>query len=80
MGLERENGHGRSRSWTNSQFGSSGISAQIFAVEAMAPLAEGWDYGSWSAVYNALSFGIAAMGSLERDTSGPTGSWPITKV
>ena len=43
--------------------GSSGISAHIFAVEAMAPLAEGWDYGSWSAVYNALSFGIAAMGS-----------------
>lgn len=29
----------------------------------MAPLAGGWDYGSWSAVYNALSFGIAAMGS-----------------
>merc|ERR1711977_228754 len=23
----------------------------------------GWDYGSWSAVYNALSFGIAGMGS-----------------
>jgi len=29
----------------------------------MAPLAAGWDYGSWSAVYNALSFGIAGMGS-----------------
>jgi len=29
----------------------------------MAPLADGWDYGSWSAVYNALSFGIAGMGS-----------------
>jgi len=24
---------------------------------------DGWDYGSWSAVYNALSFGIAGMGS-----------------
>ena len=23
----------------------------------MAPLVDGWDYGSWSAVYNALSFG-----------------------
>jgi bacteriorhodopsin len=29
----------------------------------MAPIPAGWDYGSWSAVYNALSFGIAAMGS-----------------
>jgi len=29
----------------------------------MAPLVSGWDYGSWSAVYNALSFGIAGMGS-----------------
>lgn len=29
----------------------------------MAPLVNGWDYGSWSAVYNALSFGIAGMGS-----------------
>jgi len=29
----------------------------------MAPLVGGWDYGSWSAVYNALSFGIAGMGS-----------------
>ena len=29
----------------------------------MAPLVDGWDYGSWSAVYNALSFGIAGMGS-----------------
>merc|ERR1711990_329121 len=28
-----------------------------------APLVDGWDYGSWSAVYNALSFGIAGMGS-----------------
>merc|ERR1712193_195017 len=27
------------------------------------PLVDGWDYGSWSAVYNALSFGIAGMGS-----------------
>jgi len=31
--------------------------------EIMAPLVDGWDYGSWSAVYNALSFGIAGMGS-----------------
>jgi len=31
--------------------------------DAMAPLVDGWDYGSWSAVYNALSFGIAGMGS-----------------
>jgi len=29
----------------------------------MPPLVDGWDYGSWSAVYNALSFGIAGMGS-----------------
>jgi len=29
----------------------------------MAPLVDGWDYGSWNAVYNALSFGIAGMGS-----------------
>jgi len=29
----------------------------------MAPLPEGFSYGEWSAVYNALSFGIAAMGS-----------------
>jgi len=29
----------------------------------MAPLVDGWDYGSWGAVYNALSFGIAGMGS-----------------
>ena len=29
----------------------------------MAPLPEGVSYGQWLAVYNALSFGIAAMGS-----------------
>ena len=29
----------------------------------MAPLVDGWDYGSWSAVYNALSFGPAPRGS-----------------
>jgi len=29
----------------------------------MAPLAEGFVYSQWSAVYNSLSFGIAAMGS-----------------
>merc|ERR1711944_150513 len=29
----------------------------------MAPLVDGWDYASWSAVYNALSFGIAGMGA-----------------
>jgi len=29
----------------------------------MAPLVDGWTYGAWSAVYNALSFGIAGMGS-----------------
>jgi len=29
----------------------------------MAPLPEGFTYAQWSAVYNALSFGIAAMGS-----------------
>jgi len=29
----------------------------------MAPLATGFTYGQWSLVYNALSFGIAAMGS-----------------
>ena len=29
----------------------------------MAPLPTGFSYGQWSLVYNALSFGIAAMGS-----------------
>jgi len=29
----------------------------------MAPLPEGFTYGQWSAVYNALSFGIAGMGA-----------------
>ena len=29
----------------------------------MAPLADGFTYGQWCLVYNALSFGIAAMGS-----------------
>jgi len=29
----------------------------------MAPLPSGVTYGQWSAVYNALSFGIAGMGS-----------------
>jgi bacteriorhodopsin len=29
----------------------------------MAPLPEGFTYGEWGAVYNALSFGIAGMGS-----------------
>jgi bacteriorhodopsin len=28
----------------------------------MAPLPDGFTYGQWSFVYNALSFGIAAMG------------------
>jgi len=28
----------------------------------MAPLPDGFTYGQWSAVYNALSFGIAGMG------------------
>ena len=29
----------------------------------MAPLPAGSSYGQWSLVYNAMSFGIAAMGS-----------------
>jgi len=29
----------------------------------MAPLVDGWDYASWSAVYNTLSLGTAGMGS-----------------
>ena len=29
----------------------------------MAPLPEGLNYAQWSAVYNALSFGIAGMGA-----------------
>ncbi len=28
----------------------------------MAPLADGWSYAEWNATYNALSFGIAAVG------------------
>jgi len=31
-------------------------------VGAMAPLPDGFTYGQWSLVYNALSFGIAGMG------------------
>merc|ERR1712137_529130 len=33
------------------------------AVSVMGPLPEGVSYGQWLAVYNALSFGIAGMGS-----------------
>ena len=29
----------------------------------MAPLPDGFTYGQWGLVYNALSFGIAGMGS-----------------
>merc|ERR1719456_1527548 len=29
----------------------------------MAPLPDSFDYGSWNATYNGLSFGIAGMGS-----------------
>merc|ERR1712176_1148936 len=32
-------------------------------IGAMAPLPEGFTYGQWNMVYNALSFGIAGMGS-----------------
>jgi len=32
-------------------------------LTTMAPLVDNWDYTSWNAVYNALSFGIAGMGS-----------------
>ena len=28
----------------------------------MAPLADDWSYAEWNAAYNALSFGINAMG------------------
>ena len=42
--------------------GSAPLS-HAFLRKVMAPLVDGWDYGSWSAVYNALSFGIAGMGS-----------------
>jgi len=37
--------------------------ARAFQHLAMAPLPTGVTYGQWSAVYNALSFGIAGMGS-----------------
>jgi len=40
---------------------SSKLSSLV--IGAMAPLAEGFDYGQWSLVYNSLSFGIAGMGS-----------------
>merc|ERR1712214_235082 len=33
------------------------------AIGAMAPLPDGFTYGQWNMVYNALSFGIAGMGS-----------------
>jgi len=40
---------------------SSKLSSLV--IGAMASLAEGFDYGQWSLVYNSLSFGIAGMGS-----------------
>jgi len=41
----------------------SGIHILCDPAAAMAPLPNGFTYGQWSAVYNALSFGIAGMGS-----------------
>jgi len=38
-------------------------STSATARKIMAPLPEGFSYAQWSAVYNALSFGIAGMGS-----------------
>merc|ERR1712045_1086580 len=32
-------------------------------LATMAPLPDGFTYGQWCLVYNALSFGIAGMGS-----------------
>jgi len=39
------------------------ISIATLGIGAMAPLPEGFTYGQWNMVYNALSFGIAGMGS-----------------
>lgn len=39
-----------------------GLSYPSLVVGAMAPLPDGFTYGQWSLVYNALSFGIAGMG------------------
>jgi len=39
-----------------------GSSYPSLVVGAMAPLPDGFTYGQWSLVYNALSFGIAGMG------------------
>jgi len=39
------------------------VSLAIFGIGAMAPIPEGFTYAQWNMVYNALSFGIAGMGS-----------------
>merc|ERR1719410_1581022 len=54
----REHCTQHSRFWFKAQTGPAHIRKR-----GMAPLVDGWDYASWSAVYNALSFGIAGMGS-----------------
>merc|ERR1712224_1148200 len=37
--------------------------SHCFLPSSMAVLPDGFDYGQWCAVYNALSFGIAGMGA-----------------
>merc|ERR1712151_570167 len=39
------------------------VSLAILGIGAMAPLPDGFTYAQWNMVYNALSFGIAGMGS-----------------
>merc|ERR1712190_167083 len=39
------------------------VSLALVGIGAMAPLPEGFTYSQWNLVYNALSFGIAGMGS-----------------
>merc|ERR1712156_891057 len=46
-----------------SSFFEGSDSFRLVLHTVMAPLVDGWDYGQWLAVYNALSFGIAGMGS-----------------
>jgi len=44
-------------------FALAPLSSQDSSLGTMAPLPADFSYAQWSAVYNALSFGIAAMGS-----------------
>ena len=48
----------------------SDLFRKLSSCDLMAPLVDGWDYGSWSAVYNALSFAGCQVGG-----KSTTDSW-----